>query len=173
VPDDINDFGDSNATNRVRVFQNRIFSATTGLELELDYRYDRTLRFIASGAIINISSNDTSTATSAPQHSFSFLTTKQFNENYNGSLGYYFVEKFKWTDSRGGTDDFRTLDMKLSRNLRFEKSHGSISLVLKNLLGEYSDYQENPSNAPGNGGSDTAPRVVHAPIAYIDFRLNF
>ena len=166
VPDDLNDFGDPNALNLVRIFQNRIESTTTGLELELDYHIDKTLRVIASGAIINISSNDNSIAPSAPQHSFSFLTSKQFNENYSASLAYYFVEAFKWTDSRGGTDDYNTLDLKLSRNFRFDQSNGSVSIVLKNLLGDYSDYQETPS-------SSTAPNVIHTTLAYVDFRLNF
>ncbi len=161
-----NDLTDPSKGNTVRVFQNEIESTTTGLELELDYRIDRTLRAIASGAIINLNSNNTSIATSAPQHSFSFLTSKQFNENYSGSIAYYYVEAFKWTDSRGGTDDYSTLDLKLSRNLRFNKSNGSISLILRNLLDDYSDYQETPS-------SNTAPNVIHTTLAYLDFRLNF
>ncbi len=173
VPNDLNDFGDPDAFNTVRVYQNLIKSTTTGLELELDYHIDTTLRLIASGAIINLSSNDTSIRLSAPQHSFSFLTSKRFNDKYSGSLGYYFVEAFKWTDSRGGTDDYQTLDMKLTRSFRFNKTHGSFSVVLKNLLEDYSDYQETPSNSPGNDGSDTAPKVVHSTLAYIDFRLNF
>ena len=166
VPNDLNDFGDPSARNTVRIFQNRIESTTTGLELELDYRINRTLRIIASGAIINLTSNDEPISLSAPQHSFSFLTSKQFNENYSGSLAYYFVEAFKWTDSRGGTDDYRTLDLKLTRNFRFDKSNGSISLILRNLLDDYSDYQETPS-------SSTAPNVIHTTLAYLDFRLNF
>ncbi|MCK5664541.1 MAG: hypothetical protein KAI17_13710, partial [Thiotrichaceae bacterium] len=81
-------------------------------------------------------------------------------------IAYYYVEEFKWTDSRGGTDDYSTLDLKLSRNLRFNKSYGSISIVLRNLLDDYSDYQETPSNS-------TAPNVIHTTLAYLDFRLNF
>ncbi|MCK5396456.1 MAG: TonB-dependent receptor, partial [Gammaproteobacteria bacterium] len=175
VPEDNvpNDLDDPNSLNTVRVYQNRIESTTTGLELELDYRIDQTFRLITSGAIINLTSNDRSIAQSAPQHSFSFLASNQFNNKYSGSLAYYFVEAFKWTDSRGGTDDYRTLDIKLSRSFRYDKTSGSLSVILKNLLDDYSDYQETPSNSPGNGGSDTAPKVVHSTLAYIDFRLNF
>ena len=158
----------------VHVFRNPISSSTTGLELELDYHIDPSLRLIASGAIININSdNSEAIMLSAPQHSYSLLLTKRFNEKYNGSLGYYFVDEFKWTDARSlnpaddfTTDDYHTLDMRLSRNFKFDQTHGSLSLVLKNLLDDYSDYQKDPSN-------DTAPQVIQNTVAYIDFRLSF
>ena len=173
VPDDLNDFGIPGAVNTVLVYQNPISSTTNGLEIELDYRIDPTLRLIASGAIINISSNSEAIELSAPQHSYSLFLTKIFNEKYNGSLAYYFVDEFKWTDARSSnpaddftTDDYHTLDMRLSRNFNFNRSYGSLSLVLKNLLGDYSDYQKDPSN-------DAAPQIIQNTVAYIDFRLNF
>ena len=85
----------------VLVFRNPIDNTTQGLELELDYHIDHSLRLIASGAIININSNSLAMTLSAPQHSFSLFLTKSFNEKYNGSVGYYYVEDFTWTDSRG------------------------------------------------------------------------
>lgn len=171
VPDNLSELSNPTASNTVLVFQNPIQSTTNGLELELDYHFDTTLRLIASGAIINVSSNSMSIFLSAPQHSYSLLAIKQFNERYNGSIAYYHVDAFKWTDARGVTDDFstdsyRTLDMRASRSFKFNRTRGSLSLVLKNLLDEYSDYQENPSHS-------AAPRVVHSTLAYLDFRLNF
>ena len=156
----------------VLVFQNPINSTTQGLELELDYRIDPSLRLLASGAILNITSNSDATRLSVPRHSFSLLGSKQFNEKYNGSLGYYFVDQFKWMDARPSsdgkysTDDYHTIDMRLSRNLKFSSTDGSISLVLKNLLDDYSDYQRQPSNS-------TAPVVIQNTTAYIDLRLRF
>ena len=155
----------------VHVFRNPISSSTSGLELELNYYIDPSLRLIASGAIINIISNQAFIEDSAPQHSYSFLITKRFNEKYNGSLAYYYVDEFKWSDARSTTqdfttDDYHTLDMRLSRNFKFSQTHGSLSLVLKNLLDDYSDYQKDPS-------SDTAPHVIQNTVAYIDFRINF
>jgi len=157
----------------IHVFQNPINSTTQGVELELDYRIDPSLRIIASGAVLNITSNSEATQFSVPQHSFSLLASKSFNEKYNGSLGYYYVDKFKWTDARpstvGGqysTDDYHTIDMRLSRNLKFSNTDGSLSLVLKNLLDDYSDYQRQPS-------SSTAPVVIQNTTAYIDLRLRF
>ncbi len=166
VPDDLADVGDPSAKNTVAVFRNPIDSKTTGLELELNYHVDASLRLIASGAIINVSSNSRSIAQSAPQHSVSLMTIKQFNDNYSGSLAYYYVDAFKWTDVRGGTNNYDTLDARLSRKIRFGESNGSVSLVLRNLLADYSNYQAQPSNA-------TAPRVVNSTLAYLDLRLRF
>ncbi|MBT8134132.1 MAG: TonB-dependent receptor [Gammaproteobacteria bacterium] len=149
----------------VLVFRNPIDNTTQGLELELDYHIDNTLRLIASGAIININSNSLAMSLSAPQHSFSLFLTKDFNEKYNGSLGYYYVEDFTWTDSRG-TGDYNILDIRASRNFRFDKTHGSLSIVLKNLLDDYSDYNANPRNS-------TSPLVIQNTVAYLDFRLSF
>lgn len=173
VPDDPNDFGDPNAANTVLVFHNPYHSETNGLELELDYRIDPSLRLIASGAVINITSNSNAIAHSAPQHSYSLLLTKRFNEKYNGSLGYYFVDEFKWMDARDlsgadkvSTDEYHTLDLRLSRNFNFSQTHGSLSLVLKNLLDDYSDYQKNQI-------SSSAPVAIQNTVAYIDFRISF
>ncbi|NOQ87633.1 MAG: hypothetical protein GQ550_01810, partial [Gammaproteobacteria bacterium] len=173
LKEDVNDPALDNFNNTVLVFRNPIHSETNGLELELDYRIYPSLRLIASGAIVNISSNSDAIELSAPQHSYSLLVTKRFNEKYNGSLGYYFVDEFKWTDARSPsptdvftTDDYHALDMRLSRNFNFSQTHGSLSLVLKNLLDDYSDYQKDPSNS-------TAPQVIQNTVAYIDFRLSF
>ena len=172
VPEDNvpNALDGSSTLNTVRIYQNRNDSTTTGLELELDYRIDKTLRLIASGAILNLSSPNGALELSAPQHSYSFLITKQFNEKYNGSLAYYNVEAFKWTDAKApddfSIDDYQTIDARVSRNFKFSQTHGSLSLVLKNLLDDYSDYQGEPSNA-------SAPVVIQSTQAYIDFRLNF
>jgi outer membrane receptor protein involved in Fe transport len=155
------------------VYRNPIDSETKGLELELNYRIHSSLRLIASGAIVNIRSNSNAIAHSAPQHSYSLLLTKRFNEKYNGSLGYYYVDEFKWTDAPDigpgdevSTDDYHALDMRLSRNFKFSKTHGSLSLVLKNLLGDHSDYQKFQI-------SSTAPVAIQNTVAYLDFRLSF
>ena len=170
VPDDLND---PNSSNTVLIYANSIQSETNGLELELDYRINPSLRLIASGAIINIISDENYIAHSAPRHSYSLLLTKRFTEKYNASLAYYYVDEFKWTDAPDtsqadevSTDDYHALDLRISRNFNLNQAHSSLSLVLKNLLGDYSDYQKNQV-------SSTAPVAIQNTVAYIDFRLSF
>ena len=149
----------------VQVFQNPISTTTSGLELELDYHIDPSLRLIASGAYIDLSSNSEAMSLSAPEYSYSLMAMKRFNEKYSGSLAYFFVEDFKWTDSKG-TGDYEILDMRLSRNFKYQQAHGSISLVLKNLLDDYSDYNANPRNS-------TSPVAIQNTMAYLELRANF
>ena len=165
IKEDINDPTIDNFDNTALVFRNPISSTTNGFELELDYRIDPSLRIIASGAIINISSNSKAIGLSAPQHSYSLLLMKRFNEKYNFSTAYYFVEDFHWTDARG-TGDYKILDLRISRNFNISQTHSSLSLVLKNLLDDYSDYNEQPRNS-------AAPLIIQNTVAYIDFRLSF
>ncbi len=165
-PDNVNDnLSDPTSPNTMLVFDNPIDSTTHGIEIELDYHIDASLRLIASGALIKINSDSDAASRSAPQQSYSLLLTKQFNEKYNSSIGYYFVEGFKWMDARG-TNDYRILDLRLSRNFKAGSNNGSVSLVLKNLLDDYSDYNVNPRNS-------TAPQIIQSSVAYIDFRLSF
>ncbi len=150
--------------NSIQKFTNAITSRTRGLELELDYHIDATLRLIASSALIDISSNSGVIADSAPQHSYSLLLSKQFEEKYNASLYYYYADAFKWTDA--AHDSYNILNLKLGRNFNYGQTHGNISLVLKNLAGDYSDYKSRPRTT-------TAPRIIQNKTAYIDLRLNF
>ncbi len=163
----------------VHVFRNTFSTSTAGFELELDYHIDPSLRLIASGAIINISSINEALSLSAPQHSFSLMASKKFSEKYNGSIAYYYVDEFKWTDARapdnptGGettdfytTDDYHAIDLRLSRNFKLSQTNGSLSLVLKNLLDDYSNYQKATHFS-------SAPQVIQNTTAYIDFRVNF
>jgi len=165
IKEDINDPAIDSFDNTALVFRNPISSTTKGFELELDYRIDATLRIIASGAIIKISSNSNAIELSAPKTSYSLLLMKRFNEKYNFSTTYYFIEDFNWTDARG-TGDYQILDLRISRNFDINKTHSSVSLVLKNLLDDYSDYNEQPRNS-------TAPQIIQNTVAYIDFRLSF
>jgi len=165
-PDNVfDDLSNPGGSNTMLVFDNPIDSTTRGIELELDYHIDTSLRLIASGALIKINSDSDAASQSAPQHSYSLLLTKQFNEKYNTSIAYYFVESFKWMDARG-TDNYRILDLRFSRNFSAGNNNGSISLVLKNLLDDYSDYNAQPRNS-------TAPLAIQNTLAYIDFRLSF
>jgi iron complex outermembrane receptor protein len=165
----------------VDIYINELNSTTTGLELELDYYIDPSLRLIASGAIINISGNSEKLSLSAPQHSYSLLLSKRFNEKYNASVAYYYSEAFKWTDAFGdthpeengtSTDKYTTLDFRLTRNFYFAKTNGSLSVVVKNLLDDYSDYQKNSFNNPPTIVNDS-PIAINNTLAYVDFRLNF
>jgi iron complex outermembrane receptor protein len=169
------------------VFDNLHATTVRGLEAEMDYRIDRTFRVVASGAILNISSDDPVRVgksreyeESAPDHSFSLLTIKDFNEKYSGSLGFYYVGDMAWMDANhnntcegggapyGGcgfrnTQGYKKLDLRLVRNFKLGEEDASLALNLQNVLEDYSDYDKFPSSQ--------APAVEQNLTAYIQLRL--
>jgi iron complex outermembrane receptor protein len=144
----------------------------TGIETELDYFADPTLRIIASASYLDIDANDPiynggseSLEKSAPHRAASLLAIKQFSEKYSGSAGYYYVGEFSWIDaSSSNSNNYRTLDLKFSRNMHLNGDKASASIVLKNLLGDYSNYDNEP---------DAGPRIVQTLTAYLELKIQF
>jgi iron complex outermembrane receptor protein len=170
------------------VFDNLYKTSVQGLEAELDYRHDRSLRIVASGAILNIESEDEVRTgksreyeESAPDHSFSLLAMKDFSSKYSASLGFYYVGDMAWMDANHNntcegttpppvsgcgyrnTRGVRKMDLRLVRNFKFGKENASLALNLQNLLGEYNDYDSAPSSQ--------APAVEQNLIAFLEFKL--
>lgn len=131
-------------------------TTTKGVELEFDYRADKSLRIVGTASYLSIESEDIPRSgqsdvleQSAPDYTASLLTIKQFNELYSGSMGLYYVDDMSWFDANSaGSNNYSTLDLRLSRKLLVGSDSAKISLVLKNLLDEYSDYDPNPGNGP-------------------------
>ncbi len=143
-----------------------------GIEAEVDYYIDPSLRITMSASHLTIDSNDPITSgnsrnftESAPNNSGSIFAIKQFNSKYSGSLGYYYVGQFSWIDARNdASNDYRTMDIRLSRHLRMNNDKGSISLTLKNITGDYSNYDKYP---------EAGPRIVQNLTAYLELRLQY
>jgi outer membrane receptor protein involved in Fe transport len=169
------------------VFDNLYKTRVRGLEAEIDYSTARSFRIVASGALLNITSEDEIRTgksreyeESAPDHSFSLLAMKDFNEKYSASLGFYYVGDMAWMDANhnnscedGGnpssgcgfrnTQGYRKLDLRLARNFKLGNEHASVALNLQNLLEEYSDYDKFPSSQ--------FPAVEQNLIAFIELKL--
>lgn len=93
------------------------------------------------------------------------MAIKQFSGQISASLAYYYIEDYTWMDS-SSTGKQKILDAKLTRTFKVGANNGSLSLVLKNMLSNYSDYREHPRNV-------TSPKISHDPTAYIDLRISF
>ena len=154
------------------IFINYNSTVISGIEIEVDAYPDKTLRIIASASYLDIASNDPvpdgrteDYINSAPRKTASILAIKQFNEKYSGSTGFYYVGNFSWIDAHSpGPNQYRKLDMRVSRHMRFNADKGTLSLVLKNLLDEYTDYDRYPDNGP---------LLEQDLTAYLEFKLLF
>lgn len=156
----------------IPVLVNDNSTSITGIEIEVDYYVDPSLRLTAAASELNITSNDINITdnsrqfvNSAPHQSGSLLAIKQFNKTYSGSLGYYRVGRFSWIDARSdNSNDYHTVDLRITRHLQMSADKGSISLTLKNLSGDYSNYDK----SPGAG-----PRIIQSLTAYLELKLQF
>jgi iron complex outermembrane receptor protein len=158
------------------IYSNLHATTVRGIEAELDYTIGSSTRLFASGALLDISSDDDpyegksrEYEESAPDKSFSLLTMHDFNEKYSGSVGFYYIGDMSWMDANPNnpgvrnTGVYRILDLRLVRNFKFGNERLSTAIVLKNLLDDYSDYDA-IQNTP-------EPVVVQNMVAYIELKL--
>jgi iron complex outermembrane recepter protein len=181
--------GTDNVDGSAFVFENLYETTVTGIEVDLDYYIDRSLRIAASGTVLNIDSGQDPAEgksreyeESAPQRSASVLVMKDFNELYSGSLGFYYTGDMAWMDANHhntctdgypningcgfrNTHDYSRLDLRLARNFSIGNERLSAAIVLQNLLGDYNDYDSVP-----NGGN--SPAVEQNLIAYFELKLS-
>lgn len=179
--------GDDNVDMKAFVFDNLYRTRVRGLEAEFNYRAARSFRLVASGAILDIASEDETRSgksreyeESAPDHSFSVLAMKDFNEKYSASLGFYYAGDIAWMDANHNntcadgamtesgcgfrnTQGYRKLDLRVARNFELGNEHASVAVNLQNLLEDYSDYDKFPSSG--------SPAVEQNLIAFIEFKM--
>lgn len=155
-----------------QIHRNMTSTDVSGVEIELDYQADASLRFFGSAAYLEIISNDDPRTTrsgefenSAPKRTASLLAMKQFNEHYSGSLGLYYAGDMQWLDVQGDEpSSYTTMDLKLSKSFRQSGSRSKLSLVLKNLLGEYNNYHHKPK---------IGPRAELNLTGYVEYSISF
>ncbi|UCB54406.1 MAG: TonB-dependent receptor [Thiotrichales bacterium] len=180
--------GEDNVDFAAFVFDNLYNTRVRGIEAELDYSTpSRAFRLVASGAILDITSEDEVRSgksreyeESAPDHSFSLLAMNDFNEKYSASVSFYYVGDMAWMDANhnntceGGvnalsgcgfrnTQGYRKLDLRIVRNFNVGNESASIALNLQNLLEDYSDYDKFPSSG--------FPAVEQNLVAFIELKL--
>ena len=152
------------------IYVNDNSTITSGIEAEIDAYIDTSMRIVASATYLDIEGNDPvpdgrteDYIDSAPRKSASVLAIKQFNEKYTGSAGFYYVGNFSWIDAHSrGPNQYRKLDMRITRHMRLNGDNATLSLVLQNLLDEYTDYDRYPDNGP---------LLEQNLTAYIDFKI--
>jgi len=158
------------------IFDNLHATTVTGLEIEFDYTVTPSTRLFASGALLDISSDDDPYVgksreyeESAPDKSFSVLATHDFNAKYSGSASFFYYDDMSWMDANPdipgirNTGIYRILNLRFARNFKLGDERLSAAVVLQNLLDDYSDYDA-IQNTP-------EPVVVQNPVAYLELKL--
>ena len=150
------------------VHENASSSDISGIELEFNLHASQSLRIIGSAAYMKIESRGVAAEeyeNSAPEKAASLLAIKEFNEKYSGSLGFYYTGSMHFLDAPGTLlENQQVIDLRISKADRQSGYTSKLSLVLKNLLGEYSNY----NNRPRHG-----PLIEQNMTGYIEYSISF
>ena len=159
------------------IFSNLHATTVRGIEAELDYSINPATRLFASGALLDITSDDDPLTgksreyeESAPDKSFSLLAMHDFNEKYSGSVSFHYYGDMSWMDANPNipgvrnTGVYRILNLRFARNFKLGNEHLTTAVVLQNLLNDYSDYDA-IQNTP-------EPVVIQNLVAYFQLKLS-
>jgi iron complex outermembrane receptor protein len=93
-----------------------------------------------------------------PRNTMSMLLAYRFPHGFDGSIAYYRLDGFEWFGDGDEMAGYDKIDAKLSYTLNYFNTEGKVSLMLKNMGGDYTDFRS--SNEIG-------------PESYIEFELFF
>lgn len=176
--ENVEPFPGDNFDNKTSRHKNLIQTNVTGLEIEFNLHSRDDFRLFGSFALLKIKGDSHQLdprgllakefEDSAPKRTASLLAVKQFNESYSGSIGLYHVDKMLWLDvptiPSVPTKSNTTMDLRISRSSRTSGSTSKLSFVLKNILGEYTNYHYTP---------DRGPLVENNLTGYIEYSILF
>ncbi|MDH5710302.1 MAG: TonB-dependent receptor [Gammaproteobacteria bacterium] len=165
-------FPADNFDSSTYIYKNLMSTYVNGIELELDARPKTSTRIIANTSYLQIKNkgNDDNLSKeyegSAPEWTVSLMAIEKFSDNYSGSIEYHYVDKMQWLDVPGLSlsNSYKTLDINLSKFIRTSGSTSKISLILKNLLGDYNNYHQR---------SENGPLIEHNITTYIEYSIIF
>jgi iron complex outermembrane receptor protein len=79
-----------------------------------------------------------SVSDNVPTHTFSWLVEHRFDSYWRGSLAFYHVDHIAfWHDT-----SLSTADVRLARRFKHGDNEGELSLVARDVMGAYYDYQD-------------------------------
>lgn len=161
------------------IYNNAHETTVSGLEIEIDYNPGSATRLFVSGALLDITSDDnpkTGTSSSfeesAPDQSYSLLAMHDFNDNYSGSLGFYYVSDLSFTDvnnsnplNNRNTGGYQKLDLRVAHNIKLGSEQIKAAIIFQNLLDDYSDYDA-ISNSP-------EAVVTQNQVVFLEIKVSF
>lgn len=103
-----------------------------------------------SGAQLNVSSAYTridsemaDTTQSVPAHTHSLLFQQAMPQQTMFSAAWYKVATMRWQSAPSSIPAYNTIDLRLAKQLRWDVMRAEVSLVTRNVLGAYRDYNLN------------------------------
>ncbi|TNF08936.1 MAG: hypothetical protein EP323_00860 [Gammaproteobacteria bacterium] len=75
-----------------------------------------------------------------PEHTASLLLARDFGQGWQVSAGYYYLDDMAWILWGADTDSYERVDLRLAKNLRFNRADLKLELIGQNLGGDYYEF---------------------------------
>lgn len=146
VPQPATDLNDNLAIG----YRNEGEITVDGIDLELTYRPSRGNRVVFTLAFMTAAAETVSAdqfvdaqirEDSIPDYSGGLLFMHRFDDNWSGSLGYFWVDEMVWFNDPDKIEAYERLDLRLARQFRIGKSRGTAALAIHNAGDEYEDFR--------------------------------
>ncbi|MDH5392150.1 MAG: TonB-dependent receptor [Gammaproteobacteria bacterium] len=164
--DEISDIIVDISANEDGGFDNAQTLVSEGIELDASYQPEHSFRIGFNYSNIKMEDkvqDGISTvevfSNTAPKESYGLNILKQFKNQYSISLEYYQIGEMRWADVSKAVEEFDILNLKLSKKTKIGNSTLTTSLLLKNISGDYNDYNEY-SNVAASNTSIMSDRIL-------------
>ena len=130
--------------NHTYDFRNKDRATAHGEEVQVDWHYGTSSRFIANYAHVNISSTniDDRYSSSTPHNIFSMLLIRDFSSGVTASVGYYFLGSMDGLDTGEPVGPQRRLDLHIATPLPGGPRGATVGLTIQSALGSYIDFRQ-------------------------------
>ncbi len=147
-------FADDSFDGEASTFVNRGTAEVVGIEAQIDTEPSPRLRLLGALSYTESDVDDDdaegSIERSIPRWTANLLGIVRLSGSSFMSFDYNYVEDIDWLDKRRRhAATIRRLDLQYSRSLEIGGQNANFALNLENVLGDYTDYQEDNVVEPG------------------------
>lgn len=127
----------------VQVMENGHWADVDGFEAQLEYRPGPRTRLGLGYAYTDVDGSDRGTrySDSAPEHTLSVLADQELAGRLRVGAAYHYVSEMLFLGEGDQTDAYSRLDLRLAQGFKRGGVEGELSLVMRNLLGDYVDFR--------------------------------
>ena len=128
-----------------KVFQsiNKHYADIKGADIQLKWQPDTRFDLTVSYARVDIDSNDSDIAQSAPKNNFSALGVVKLVDGWEASAAVYRTGYMYWLDDGDDVSAFTRVDARLARHWNWQGHRVELAMVGQNLGGDrYAEFRE-------------------------------
>ncbi len=118
----------------LHIVNNQGSATTAGLEVEVNYRPNKSTVLHAGYAFTDISRTTTTLNDSVPKHNFNFLLSHRYKQHWQASAAYYYMSGMKYLGGQNTLQStFQRLDLNVGKTLTFS-TNNELNITLKTQI---------------------------------------